>query len=134
MTRFFYTDPLEAAYMARHFGMRFERHELRQEVYDENCIGWPDYSDFFFVTMGSYHVVDDGDELFVVHADSFVLLEPQVGDLGIDSEGHQCRFADDYDDGSWFVDAVPMTSFDKTEMPVAIDKRNGIHFFWPQRE
>lgn len=50
--RYFYTDPLAADWMVKHFGMEFEHRGIR----DENSI-------------------------YIIHPDSLHLLEPQVGDL-----------------------------------------------------
>ena len=61
MTRYFYTDPLAAAWMAKHFGMRFTNGE------HEVCVT---------------PLVDaEADGIRFVHPDSLHLLELQGGDL-----------------------------------------------------
>jgi hypothetical protein len=76
--RYFYTDPLAAAWMSKHFGM-------------ETYIGHlPDNYDAYGPSNW-HHCVDDyryrqeklrqPPPLFYVHPDSLKLLEPQTGDL-----------------------------------------------------
>src|SRR4051794_27664391 len=66
--RYFYTDPLAAAWMAKHFGMIFLageyecRHNSDLSCYDS----WPE--------------PDDPDK-FYIYPESLPLLEPQVGDV-----------------------------------------------------
>lgn len=118
--RWFYTDPLAAAWMAKHFGMKFEHHELRQEQHDEDFIGRQDYSDFFFVTMGLHNVLDAGEEKFVVARESLGLLEVAVGDMVLDSDG---------------INGIAvLLPLQLEQCRGAIIERKGIPFMWPESE
>src|SRR4051794_7466770 len=64
--RYFYTDPLAAAWMARHFGMRYQALPSHITSYD-------------FIE-GS---LDGGDGPYIIHPDSLHLLEPQIGDKSV---------------------------------------------------
>lgn len=71
MTKYYYSCPLSAAYMAKNFGMRFllegeEFDEWGAEIRDL----WPDFGED---TAIKYHI----------HPDSLHLLEPRPGDLVI---------------------------------------------------
>lgn len=110
MTRYFYTCPLMASYMAKHFGMIFQQFNLRG---DKTTI-----CEFVCVSIS-----DTG--VFYIHPDSVKLLEPQEGDLFL-ADHHQCSdcgtemffYTDDYG-----KDAVKK-----------IIQRNGIAFMWPNQE
>lgn len=103
-TRYFYTDPLAAAWMAKHFGMRF-------------------YCDTFepFEYEGANDILQDmgEDEKACVHPDSLHLLEPQVGDL--------MR-------GSNNTAAMYFTGEVEPKPTAHIVQRNGKPFHWPERE
>jgi hypothetical protein len=84
--RFFYRDPLEAAYMAKHFGMKFSFDEYRYQWNSEKLefsatpilkkshsrCGSPNK---ILSSMASVSIK------FYIHPDSLHLLEPQVRDL-----------------------------------------------------
>lgn len=70
MSRHFYTDPLAAAWMAKHFGMKFNHPESDKFA----PIGTSDAVDAFINGQQ-----EDG--RFMVHPDSLHLLEPQKDDL-----------------------------------------------------
>ncbi|MFO0906837.1 MAG: hypothetical protein U0835_00455 [Isosphaeraceae bacterium] len=67
--RYFYTDPLAAAWMGKHFGMVFFTPE--DDDYQEEVYGWESVAGAFDF---------DGAERVYVHPDSVLLLEPQDGD------------------------------------------------------
>jgi hypothetical protein len=104
--RFFYTDPLAAAWMEKNVGMRI--HDGDQ---DKEC-------DFRLS-------VSNGKKLYV-HPASLSLLEPQVDDICM------CRMHLD-DPASEIVPYrihVPKTKHDV----VAVIQRNGVAFMWPESE
>ena len=74
--RKYYTDPLAAAWMAKHFGMRFEDSAITEKT------GMP--RDFEFI-LGMYcdrdgdYVEPDPEKLYVAE-ECLPILEPQVGD------------------------------------------------------
>lgn len=65
-TRYFYTNPLAAAWMAKHFGMRFFCDKFEPFEYEG--------TDDILQDMGE-------DDKACIHPDSLHLLEPMVGDL-----------------------------------------------------
>jgi len=75
--RYYYDDPLEAAWMAKHHGMLFElvmfdidtKEIVRHPLGD--CLEWPRLN--LDTEQYSLH--------YYIHRDSLHLLEPQVGDL-----------------------------------------------------
>ena len=66
-TRYYYTDPLAAAWMAKHFGMHFDC--------DDAETPW----DICASTMCQSLTEDD--EPYYIHPDSVHLLEPMAGDV-----------------------------------------------------
>lgn len=118
MPRYFYDDPLAAAWMAKHFGMRFT-----------GIIPPPP------VTYSFKH--DDVSPLFqriYIHPDSLALLEPQLHDLVDFGWIHPC--------GQSFHEISLMhTTFDAfcDESTCDYDshriiQRNGLAFMWPKEE
>jgi hypothetical protein len=69
MTRYFYTDPTAAAWMAKHHAMRFVSPDGTEDLNLSRALG--------------------GDETYEVHAGSLELLVPQLGDL---IERHDCFY------------------------------------------
>lgn len=117
LPRYFYTDPLAAAWMAKHFGMRFTAWNGKSRAYNEIQV---------------LPLIDSENHYQrLVHPDSLPLLEPRESDEGFDSDGRQCYFRD----GKWFVPHTVASSADEdATLPIAIDKRNGIAFLWPESE
>jgi hypothetical protein len=115
MTRLYYSDPLAAAYMAKHFGMRFEFGEryvserwsselgADEQAIIESCLTTTDAYD-------PKHV-----DKYYIHPDSLHLLEVNPkSDLTLAGIANA-------------MDAMP---------PVAnrIIQRNGLAFMWPEQE
>lgn len=71
--RYFYTDALAAAWMAKHFGVKFV------DIYYPDPLAVYDICDFVVNTAdGPY---DNIDKKFYLHPDSLAILEPQAGDV-----------------------------------------------------
>lgn len=104
MTRYYYTCPIKAAYMAKYYGMRFV-----------DCSKEYDISDFVRLDYGD--VYDDLDEKFYIHPDSLHLLEPVAGDLLIGPNNKVAMF--------YMGDTEPS---DKCKIIL----RNGMVFMWPE--
>jgi hypothetical protein len=124
-SRHFYTDPLAAAWMAKHFGMEFE-----------NTSEWDGEFDLGFFEVSPY-----GDEIssgidvgikdkYFIHPDSLHLLDPKAGDLvdgiriGTVFEVNGNELSVDVHGGDWEMDADRVT----------ILQRDGKPFFWPEVE
>lgn len=136
MAKYFYTDPLAAAWMAKHFGMRFTSENRTTLAWDKefSCFYLPDDSRAEQEFNGNHYI----------HPDSVHLLEPKVGDLFI---GHRDALyrADETlypkQGGEWepgvcwrIVDChsryFPSAWGDERK----IIQRNGIPFMWPEKE
>lgn len=111
MTKFFYTDPLAAAWMADKFGMKFSSHikSLSNPQWDNASM---------FVNRNGNWVNDH----FYIHLDSLHLLEPQVGDI---------QEVTDIELGNFIHRMLTIHDF----LPNAkIIQRNDIPFMWPEVE
>lgn len=123
MTRYFYTDPLAAAWMARHFGMTFDAPIQPVIKYD----GTP-----------SMQITP---KCFYLHVDSLRLLEPRVGDLVYTRAEMKMRRIDERKTGCddyhlWRADHVwpqPFPDEDET-VTMKIVQRDGKPFHWPESE
>lgn len=117
MTRYFYRDPLAAAWMEKNHSMKFTfkgyaswNDGIKVSIV---CGETNDYESIItYATDGKYYI----------HPDSLHLLEPQAGDM--DSNGS--RFYENY----WLNDAG---TYDHSPS-CKIIQRNGIAFMWPERE
>jgi hypothetical protein len=127
MTRLFYSDPLAAAYMAKHFGMRFISEVIENaEVMPHDVMFHPTLSEdeSTLVADGELHdavcltCAEPEDKLYL-HPGSLPLLEVQLGDMVSDGingiavllevQLEQCRGA-------------------------RIIQRQGTPFMWPEQE
>lgn len=112
--RYFYTDPLAAAWMAKHFGMKFwnEQHEI--------CV---------------IPLVDaEKDGNIYIHPDSMHLLEPRDNDIvtKVKEDGDWYDVGHVYD--KQFRDGNPYGDEQAFEGDERIIQRNGIAFMWPESE
>lgn len=124
--RHFYSEPLAAAWMAKHFGMEFQ---------------WFDQADSMLrlglrlddlVTEISSKFITQ----FLIHPDSLHLLEPMVGDM-ISHLGMRAWRINGVDERTYTHPAVGDEKLDrftfKSDSP-RIVQRNGIPFHWPEVE
>lgn len=113
MTRWFYTDPLAAAWMARHFGMRFR-------------------GDDYTLTFGPTGLVQYVPDLFVIHPDSLDLLKPRPGDVLRDPQARgNPQLVLDPGNHGWSISQAFATVLGGGNI---IIQRRGIPFMWPDRE
>lgn len=113
-TRYFYTDPLAAAWMASNYGMAFENARL---TLIQGGPGNSNYSDISW----SLRIYDNC--FPIIHPDSLHLLEPKVGDLVEEAlDGKVCN-GHSFD---YFSD--PHRIIER------IIQRDGKPFFWPESE
>lgn len=119
MTRYFYTDPLEAAYMVNHYGMRLV---MEKDPDGLNFLGWgiglisdcEDMEDFIGLLSEKLG------ERFYIHPDSLHLLEPRHRDLYLNTAN-----SPEY----WFDNCGY-----KWHKRYRIIQRGGKPFFWPDQE
>lgn len=119
--RYYYTDPLAAAWMAKYFGMKFT-HGQGFEIYlspHESWSGW-------YYTQSGIRVHRHPNETLYIHPDSVKLMEPQVGDilsvrsvLGKDKKPY------------YFYEYKGLASLPDIWK---IIQHNGIAFMWPEVE
>ena len=121
MTRYFYTEPLAAAWMAKHFGMRFADISGVELNWDA------EFACFFLPGLSAKEQEWEGNHY--VHPDSLPLLGPQPGDLA------RLRWLD----GSvscreWeAADALPEAALDRdVRIRPTVVQRDGKAFHWPE--
>ncbi len=111
--RYFYSDALEATYMAQYFQVGFER----------------GFESIYLVDSPPGRFKDISKELvgkLYIHPDSLKILEPQEGDLGLDIN----KMPVSYSSGSW----ISYNYGDDGVKGIKIIQRNGKLFFWPESE
>lgn len=126
----YYTDPLAAAWMTKHFAMRFTDqagNEIAWRARGWGCWNWQ--------AIAVYGLPSYDGQMFIIHPDSLPLLEPQTDDLcviddhlGIHGEAWQGGIRHFHKDkrtgGSW----------DDPNDVMRILQRNGQPFFYPELE
>lgn len=135
--RYFYTDPLAAAWMAKHFGMVFGFQRLDGTiVLDEDLIHPLEFEQ---VEPRHWRVAK-----FIVHPDSLYLLSAQAGDLvtliesqdtriagwlelAENSESEQVMVQMNQQGSAW-------SSMSCQRSNLRVFQRNGIAFHWPESE
>lgn len=105
--RYFYTDPLAAAWMAKNFGMKFNGGTEFDEPY-------------------RHSEIDEVTSKFYIHPDSVKLLEQRVGDLVWLDMGESCMPSI----GSLIEDEEGR----KLCLDCPILQREGKAFIWPEVE
>lgn len=117
--KYYYTDPLAAAWMAKNFGMVF--------IYIDRDYGEKISSDYL-TFLGDW----SGRGKILVHPDSLNLLEPQNNDIGQRSDG-KYNFPYWYNKTygkSWLCYDTPIDPI----LQIKIIRRNDIPFMWPESE
>lgn len=112
MARYYYIDPLAAAWMSDKFGMKFD---------DGDRFDTDDLIEIV-ANMGGGLV-----KKWYIQPDSEHLLEPVVGDVGVEADGVPCNYTE-YK--CWMSDGYLHTP----KEPVKVIQRNGIPFHWPLSE
>jgi hypothetical protein len=128
MKRYFYTDPLAAAWMRKHFDMTILVAASTKTLGSKGvafCFVENLAQDFDYRNCNVHELAEKGTK-FIVCSTSHHLLEPQVGDLCM------CRvhLDDPASEVAPFTIHVPHTKHDV----VSIIQRNGIPFIWPESE
>jgi hypothetical protein len=124
MTRYFYSNPLAAAWMRLHFDMKFEQ-DVRV-----NFSALAEGSLFFNNYCSDGNEESPYPDKHYIHPDSLPLLEPRVGDLIYITESKIGTLARLHDGnlklftGDWLM---------KPDH-VSIIRRDGKPFFWPESE
>lgn len=132
--RYFYRDPLAAAWMVKHFGMKIIDSGINVFTTDGG-IDW-----FSIDTLVELEVHPDADKCtdgkFYIHPESLHILEPLVGDVGDTPEEGYCIFFEQ--EGELWVDFFGQSRFPWAEykdmVTLSIIQRNGQPFIWPELE
>lgn len=132
MKRWFYTDPLSAAYMAKHFGMAFS------PKLDTGEVAWDVRYPQRGVYSAEWEPLSPAWDRYYVHPDSEHILRPQHADVVGNVAIHRCFGLYLGGTGSINVE-VPMRHNGKSHfaMPQAdcrIVERAGRPFLWPESE
>jgi hypothetical protein len=142
MTRWYYDDPLAAAWMAKHHAMTFSTEGIMD---DKSATAW-------MCSVGPVSFLGDEatvktslhERNFYIHPDSLSLLKPQVGDLVAFSDE---KVVPVFDKGQLFYHRREIDPYHRLmvlnahfasepylSMKQHIIQRNGIAFHWPKRE
>ena len=135
--KYYYTDVLAAAWMAKHFGMKLQKGVFG---YGEGVTTYLTLLDAAGNEAWKYR--------YYIHPDSLPLLEPKEGDVVRLNNSIRPRFNICDDKGKLLLDRkknpITTTKFPYHEYIVfnehfredvmAIIQRNGIPFMWPERE
>ena len=133
MTRWFYSDPLAAAWMCGKFGMCIYTHGLNNGVHPKR---WQDFEE----TLPSLakDAIDGCEDRYYIHPESLHLLDPQVGDLCLFTPhkyGHIEETEKQKEIGGKQHEVVMLDGFyEEASYFGAIIQRNGIAFMWPESE
>lgn len=140
MTRYFYTCPLESAYMAKHYGMDFEI--WRWDNCEWNFAAMHDRKkqrNGVTMSVASKILQNRGANRFYIHPDSLHLLVLQKDDIlitaanGVSAPYAVAKVNDDNGAASLYSASnikLGMSMFDSWK----IIQRNGLAFMWPERE
>jgi hypothetical protein len=128
--RFFYTEPLAAAWMAKHFGMKFQMLEI-----SDSGVRLEDIEDKVMK-----HLITESSALIYIQPDSLPLLAPHVGDLvwSPDESGifgvvaENSRSPEDKENPILILTSTD--GYYRIENISKIIQRNGIPFHWPESE
>lgn len=104
--RYFYTDPLAAAWMAKHHGMRFQHN--------------PDGNECDIQALFAAGVFRFQKMMLYIHPDSLAILEPKPLDLAWNEEKRLF----------FFFGSLPQGEVNGYKIIL----RNGKHFLWPEVE
>lgn len=127
--RYYYTDPLAAAWMAKHHDMRFEValntvNSMLEIMPASMAFAHPAY------LPNPYFLFQDVKKIYI-HPDSLHLLKPQEGDIGWDELNDLCEM---WESGWRKVCGMREERGYKPIMPIEIILRNGKAFMWPEVE
>ncbi len=143
--KYYYTDPLKAAWMAKHFNFKFfEIYSPHPDISEDQKIHQDFNNEFFPLIIASY-----------IHPDCHEMLKPQIGDLIKPIGGYNTEtflYVDKFVDCEFECNSlggkVPSSSYSGTdyldsnhELPenervsgFEIIQRNGKAFFMPEME
>lgn len=137
---FYYTDPLAAAWMAKHFGMMFGINHYGKIVWDCETQGatgeWSPIRDWEHIAADAAD--GDAQPAYYIHPDSLHLLDPKEWDMGQRMRGVPVVICSDQNYAE-FERAGIGRNYVALGDPLfdshfRIIQRNGLPFFWPEME
>lgn len=130
MTRYYYTDPLAAAWMAKQYGMQFEPREKSWNKIEH----WTS----LIAELEDCHSIEEDRARgkYYIHPDSLPLLEPNIGDLVIFLNARTTHIVSDVCSFASGYKTISVQDKDNNFYPeeLKIIQRNNIAFIWPERE
>lgn len=140
--RWYYTDPLAAAWMAAHHNMRFNTNKIGfSYCYKTNDLipspqidVWEIVRDTFSIDAGYGSLEHEIAEKYYIHPDSLHLLEPQDGDIALDADGGAGEYRAFSSKWGCFYGCGRDCEGMDTRLPFKIIQRNGLAFHWPESE
>jgi hypothetical protein len=125
--RYYYTDPMAAAWMAKHHFMRiiacesplYEKDERERDIKS-------------LLYSAADQEIDDGSKYYI-HPDSVHILEPQIDDIGMDTE--EVIFLCEGITPGWSCLSTDSDGYTIMKTgDIKIIQRNGIAFMYPEKE
>ena len=125
MIRYYYTDPLAAAWMSKHFGMK-----IVDEFVESFQIGaWASLK----MLAEAKPVNEIGWSKQYIHAESLYLLEPLIGDIVLNCDDDPARVISNGKPPEAYC--VPWSSaIEHVGTSAQIISRRGKAFHWPESE
>lgn len=139
MTRYYYTDPLAAAWMARHHGMNLYLGNLENGDFDAYGPRRPHMLVEDWEYRNNPNTFLEPVSRVYIHPDSLRLLEPQVGDkleYGDCDPKHVLTVWSDKDfrAGAHKISESYAVELHDNGTLGRIIQRNGVAFHWPEKE
>lgn len=133
--RYFYTDPLAAAWMAKHFGMQIFAPVFAAGTgkYSQSRTPLPVWCWARKIEQAELAKNTDG-ERYYIHPDSLHLLEPRVGDV---VQFTACDYANQpglQQSRVWWKPYLDKWSLPQDAGNIRIIQRDGKPFHWPEKE
>ena len=139
LRRAYYTCPLQAAYMAKEFGVKSRIHKYGDKFWDAGGEERFEYSDDPELIVDLW--IEDYPEERGIHPDSMAVFEPMVGDLVtgtaryMDNKSDFCSGVyNTAADVGWQIEEFNGRVFGRDVSNLRIIQRQGKPFFWPQWE
>lgn len=143
--RYYYDDPLAAAWMAKHFGMKFQVFPTPEQIAEyesDQPWDWEETYCFPDVEMirDCLKAIENASNIICVHPASLHLLKPQEHDLVMFSWSalmyQTLAWVHEIRNGECIVACGPEGP-DNIAVPISeitIIQRNGLAFMWPKEE
>lgn len=119
---YFYSDPLAAAWMAKHFGMQFDIAHT-YECYDIGDFVQSDYS----------FNISEIERKYYVHLESLTLLEPLAGDILDFTDQDSTNIYQVSEKRRYYNDIDVNSAVAAINEGGKIIQRNGVVFHWPEK-